>query len=346
MRAVRLYGVGDLRVEEVPPPAALEPGWARLKVLAAGICGSDLHNFRTGQWISRTPSTPGHELCGEITGVGAGVEGLAVGDRVIADSRFWCGACAACRAGRPNLCETLGYIGEVCDSGFAEELALPARLLHKLPSGLDPIVAATAEPLAVALHAVNRLAARPGEPVLVVGCGPIGGLAALALAQGGRNPVLVADRNPARLELVASVTGATRVTLERHTVAATAGGAPLRHAIEATGSVVALAATLDLVANGGTLALVGIFHGRLDLDPNLLVEREINLRGCSAFAGELPDAIALLPELAPSIRRLIEAEIGLADVPAAYARLIQGDSAGLKTIVRPAMQTEARHPRA
>lgn len=95
MRAVRLHGIGDLRVEDVLPPGAPEPGWARLKVLAAGICGSDLHNFRTGQWISRTPSTPGHELAGEVTAIEADAEELAIGDHVVADSRFWCGMCAA-----------------------------------------------------------------------------------------------------------------------------------------------------------------------------------------------------------------------------------------------------------
>ena len=113
------------------------------------------------------------------------------------------------------------------------------------------------------------------------------------------------------------------------------GGALLHHAIEATGSVAALAATLDLLSNGATLALVGIFHGRFNLDPNMLVEREINLRGCSAFADELPAALGLLPELAPAIRLLIEREIGLDEVPAAYARLIAGQSGSLKTIVRP-----------
>jgi (R,R)-butanediol dehydrogenase/meso-butanediol dehydrogenase/diacetyl reductase len=113
------------------------------------------------------------------------------------------------------------------------------------------------------------------------------------------------------------------------------GGAPLRHAIEATGSAAALAAALDLLANGATLALVGIFHNHLDLDPNILVEREINLRGCSAFADELPAAIGFMPELAPAIRQLIEGEIGLNDVPAAYVRLMAGQSTGLKTIVRP-----------
>lgn len=335
MRAVRLHGVGELRVEDVPPPGAPEPGWVRLRVLAAGICGSDLHNFRTGQWISRAPSTPGHELCGEVIAVAADAGGLRIGDRVVADSRFWCGTCAACRNGRPNLCENLGYVGEVCDGGFAQEVCLPARLLHKIDPALDAAVAAVAEPLAVALHAVRRLSAPREEPVLVVGCGPIGGLAALVLSHFGATATLLADRNPARLDLVASVTGARPVGLDRSDIEAATGGKPLRHAIEATGSIGALGATLESVGNGATIALVGIFHGRLDLDPNVLVEREITAIGCSAFADELPEAIALLPELSPAIGRMIDREIGLDEVPEAYARLIEGRAAGLKTIVRP-----------
>ena len=85
--------------------------------------------------------------------------------------------------GYPHLCERLGYVGEVCDGGFAEALLLPERLVHKVDPALDPAIAAMAEPLAVALHAVNRLRPAGGEPVLVVGCGPIGGLAALVLSR-------------------------------------------------------------------------------------------------------------------------------------------------------------------
>ncbi|MDQ0469576.1 zinc-dependent alcohol dehydrogenase [Labrys wisconsinensis] len=335
MRAARLYGIGDIRVEEVEAPPPPPAGSVRVKVAAAGICGSDLHNFRTGQWISRVPSVPGHEVAGTVAALGEGVTGLVPGDVVVADSRVWCGTCPACRAGRRNLCASLGYVGEVCDGGFAEEMVLPARLLHRVEGRVDPGVAAMAEPLAVALHAVAKAAAVPEKPALVVGCGPIGGLAALVLARRGCRDLLIADRNAARRDLVAAVTGGRGVTLEPAAVAAALDGAPLEHAVEATGSVAALEALLDVVSNGSTVALVGIAHGSLALDPNRLVEREVTLAGCSAFADELPQAVALLPELAPQLARLIDAEIGLAGVPEAYRRLVAGEVTGLKVVVRP-----------
>ena len=183
MKAVRLHDALDLRVEEVETPPPPPPGHVNLKVRAAGICGSDLHNFRTGQWISRRPSTAGHEFCGEVIAVGDGVADLKAGDYVSADSRVWCGTCLACLSGRPHVCESLGFVGEVCDGGFAEVVQLPARLLVRHDRSLAPRVAAMAEPLAVALHAVRRLALPAGEPILVMGCGTIGGLSALLLSK-------------------------------------------------------------------------------------------------------------------------------------------------------------------
>lgn len=335
MKAVRLHAAGDLRVEDVPSPGTPAPGWVRLDVTAAGICGSDLHNYRTGQWITRAPSIAGHELAGTVAEIGAGVAGFAPGDTVVADSRFWCGECPACRAGRQHLCERLGFVGEACDGGFAPEIVLPARLLMKVPPAVDPAVAAMAEPLAVALHAVRRLAAPAGAPVLVVGCGPIGGLAALLLARDHDGPVLVADRNEARARRVAAVTGATVVSLEAEALRAALGGRRPGAAIEATGSPAALGALIGAVAGGARVALVGIYHGTLALDPTRLVEHEIDLVGCHAFTDELGTAVARLPELADDLARLIDRQIGLDEVPDAYARLLKGEADGLKTIIRP-----------
>jgi (R,R)-butanediol dehydrogenase/meso-butanediol dehydrogenase/diacetyl reductase len=334
MKAARLYAAGDLRIEDIDPPGAPQPGWVRLRVTAAGICGSDLHNFRTGQWISRSPSVAGHEFAGTVTAHGEGVRDFALGDRVVADSRFWCGDCPACRSGRRNVCTKLGFVGEVCDGGFAEEVSLPARLLVRHDPKLDPAIAAMAEPLAVALHAVRRQRMPAGEPVLVAGCGPIGGFAALLLSRLHDGPVLVADRNVQRAELVAAVTGAAVVDLDGAAIRSALGDKVLRHALDATGNVGVLETLLDLLSGGGSLALVGISHGTIPLDPNLLVERETALIGCHAFAGELPEAVAMLPDLAPSLARLVDREIGIDDVPAAYARLLAGESHGLKTILR------------
>ena len=335
MRAVRLHGIGDLRVEEMPSPAPPGAGEVRLRVLAAGICGSDLHNFRTGQWISRLPVTPGHEFAAEVVEVGPGVSGLEAGDRVVADSRAPCGRCFQCRAGRPNLCLSLGYVGEVCDGGFAEQVVLPARGVLRVDAAVPPEVAALSEPLAVALHAVNRLDPRQGEPVLVAGAGPVGGLVCLVLDHLGFAPVLFAERQPVRRRLIAEVTTAMPVEMSDDAVASALGGRPLRYAVEATGSGAVLDQLLTVAAGGARIVMVGIFDGRAEINANAVVEREIELKGCSVFADEQAPAVALLPALAPKLARLVSAPIGLDGVPAAYQDLIEGRAPALKTIIRP-----------
>ncbi|MGA7266656.1 MAG: alcohol dehydrogenase catalytic domain-containing protein [Aestuariivirga sp.] len=328
MLAARLHGKGDLRVERILPPEGPGPHEVRMAVRAAGICGSDLHNYRTGRWITRAPSTPGHEFAGEVVSVGAAVQGLVPGDRVVADSRFWCGACPACVAGQHHLCTQLGFVGEVCDGGFAEEVVLPARLLMKHDQGLASEVAATAEPLAVALHAVARLTPGPEDTVLVTGSGMIGALSALLLAQVPGRTVLIADRNAQRAGRVAEATGGRVVDIEAAALSAVSG------VVEATGSAALLSVLPGLLPGGARIAMVGIYHGAFDLDPTILVEREISLTGCHAFTDELPQALALLPELSGAIASFLDLSSGIADVPAAYERIIKGQSPWPKTIIR------------
>ena len=323
MKAVRLHGVQDLRVEEIAAPAPPGPAEVTLRGTAAGICGSDLHNFRTGAWISRAPSVAGHEFTGVVTAVGADVRHVAPGDRVLVDSRHVCGVCAACRAGLSQVCERLGFLGEVIDGGFAEAVSLPARNVLPAPEGVADRHLAMAEPLAVALHALNRLALPEGAPLVVTGCGPIGGLAALLAARPG-HLVTVIDRNAARAALVVQVTGARIGDLGRISA---------RHALDATGAPAVIAGLVAGLAPGGGLALVGIGHGKLDLDPVTLVEKEMALIGCHAFGQELAEAGALLAGLAPALDALIAERIPLDAVPEAYGRHLAGAVTGLKTII-------------
>lgn len=323
MRAVRLHAAGDLRVETIdapPPPGA---GEVTLSVTAAGICGSDLHNFRTGAWITRAPSVAGHEFTGIVTALGRGVGHVAPGDRVVVDSRHLCGQCPACRAGRGQVCANLGFLGEVIDGGFAEAVTLPARNVLKAAEVPDRHLA-MAEPLAVALHALSRLAAPAGAAILIAGCGPIGGFIALLAARAGHS-ITVMDRNAARARLVANATGgqAAAPDLPR-----------LRFAVDTTGHADVIAALVEAMDGCGTLALVGIGRSGPVIDPVRLVDREITLVGCHAFGDELAEVNRLLPDLSPALDAFIAEEIPLEGVPGAYARHIEGRVDGLKTIIR------------
>lgn len=332
MKAIRLYGVGDLRVDEIAEPAGPADGEVVIRVDAAGICGSDLHNFRTGQWISRAPTVPGHEFCGTILTAGQRA-GLQAGDRVVADSRVFCGSCDSCLRGRPHLCRAIGYVGEVCDGGFAPLVRLPGSQVLALPDqNVDPLAAAMAEPLAVAAHTINRLAPEPGAPVAIAGAGAIGALAALLLTHRGLGPVFVADRNVARLKLVTDVCGARPAELAD--LAGTIGGQP-DFAIEATGSAPVAASLLGQMAPGGRVASVGIFHGPAEMDMNLIVEGEIDWLGCASFHDELKDVLPLLATLTPQLRQLAGAPIGIDQVPDAYRALIDGAVPTIKTILTP-----------
>lgn len=322
MRAVRLHAVGDLRFEHIDVPLPPQAGEVTLAVSAAGICGSDLHNFKTGAWITRAPSVAGHEFTGTITALGDGVDHVAPGDRVVVDSRHLCGQCPACRDGRGQVCSRLGFLGEAIDGGFAEAVTLPARNVMKAADVPDRHLA-MAEPLAVALHALNRLAAPSEAPILVAGCGPIGGLVAL-LARRAGHPVTVMDRNPFRARLVADTVGAQIAPddLPR-----------FRFALDTTGHASVIAALIAALEGCGTLALVGIGRPGPVIDPVHLVEREITLVGCHAFGDELARINQLLPELSPTLDAFIAEEISLSEVPKSYARHIEGQISGLKTII-------------
>ncbi|GGJ91938.1 zinc-dependent alcohol dehydrogenase [Pseudomonas matsuisoli] len=335
MRAIRFHGVGDLRCENIDAPGNPPPGFALLGVRAAGICGSDLHNFHTGQWIAELPVTPGHEFCGEIIALGEGVSGFAVGDQVVVDSRANCGECDHCRGGEGNLCRRMGFVGEVCDGGFAEQSLQPMHRLLKVPASVPAEVAALAEPLGVALRVLNRLAAAPGEPVLIAGGGPIGGLAALLLRELDGRPVFLIERNETRAALLRDVAGVEPVALDRDVIREACGGIEPRFCIEATGSGAVLAQLIDAVGAGGRIALVGLFHGSPTVNTNALVEREIDLVGCSVFRDEQRQAVELLPRLAEKLARLISDPITLEDVPAAYQILSRGEAGTLKTIIKP-----------
>lgn len=331
MRAIRLYGAGDLRFEKLAMAKQPAAGEVRLKVAFAGICGSDIHNYKTGQWITRSPSTAGHEFSGWVESIGAGVTNLSIGDKVMVDSRHYCGNCPACQVGAHQLCDNLGFVGESIDGGFADFVTLPVRLIKKCDANLKLDVAALVEPLAVALHALNRIRIAANEPLFVVGCGPIGALIAVASCIQSARKLYVCDLDPSRVELITKITQADPLNLTSLLTL----NPPARpsHVLDTSGSV-KLIEQIIRHTSGLTLGLVGIGSGSFDLDPVTLVEKEISLVGCHAFGDEMNSAQRMLEQHEERFMPLIDHRIRLEQVTEEYRNICNGQAKGIKTLIQ------------
>ena len=336
MKALLLSAYGKLDVVEMDPPVAGRDE-ALVRVRACGICGSDVHGYTgvTGRRIP--PLVMGHEAAGSIVAVGADVRGFAPGDRVTFDSTVWCGTCGFCRSGRVNLCDARTIFGVSCGDyrrhgAFAELVAVPERILYRLPDSLPFEHAAMAEPLAVAVHAVDRRRPAAAERVAVIGCGMIGLLTIQVLRARGCAGILAADPNGERRALAARL-GASET-------AADAGGlAGFDHVFEAVGTAETVAAAVRAVRKGGAVTLIGNLAPEVPLPVQLVVTREITLYGSCSSSGEYAEALALLASGAVDMAPLISAVAPLDEGPAWFDRLRRSNQGVLKVVL--AVQEES-----
>jgi L-iditol 2-dehydrogenase len=300
MRAAVLHGPDDLRVEQVEEPA----GEVLVRIEAATACGTDVKMLRHGHRVlGPYPSRFGHET--------AGVR-LDTGERVLVGDSVACGACAPCRAGRPQICCAMTWLL----GGFAERIAAPAAALHPVPDGLDFAGAAMAEPLAACVHAVAR-AGSDGAEAAVLGGGTMGLMIARLLVLEGRD-VVVCDRHPER-RAQAEAFGARAVAeLERHDVV-----------FEAVGRPEAWRAAVEATAPGGSVVLVGGCPGGTDvaLPTGPLHYDELDVRGAFHHSrAEVDRALELLADGAVDWRALAGETVGLDDLGAALRRAAGGEA--------------------
>ncbi len=216
MKALLLSEYKNLQLVDLPVP---EPGRGEIvvRVAACGICGSDVHGYDGSSGRRIPPIVMGHEAAGIVARVGEGVDNFREGDRVTFDSTIYCGECVYCRRGTVNLCDRREVLGVSCGQyrragAFAEFVALPARIVYRLPGQLSFPEAALLEAVSVALHAVSLPSIEPGSNALVVGAGTIGLLIQQALRVAGCSRVFVTDVDASRLALSESL-GATSVLL-------------------------------------------------------------------------------------------------------------------------------------
>lgn len=340
MRAAVVHGPGALVVEEVPVPP-VGPHEVLAEVELCGVCGTDLHMVLDG-WAE--PGTwGGHEWIGRITAVGEAVERWRPGDRIVGGPPTGCGWCAMCTEGRPSLCDDRDAPGRAGAGrgAFATYVAVPAAEILALPQGIDPRAAALAEPLAVALHAVNRGRVEPGQRVMVLGAGPIGALAIAVLRARDVDDIVCVEPSPGRQSLARKV-GATEVVhpddLTVPTVAdpgRIVDGA-VDVVLECSGRASAMEAGLAQLVRAGRLVLVGAGIEAPRFDPNRILLNEVTVTGAFNHDDDgFERALDLLAAGAIPIDVLTEpGEVGLDGLLHALRGLADGRVVG-KVLVRP-----------
>ncbi len=350
MRAAVLYGVGDIRVEDVPVPEP-GPGEVLLSVGTVGICGTDAAEFGKGPNmfpIERRhpvtgylgPMTIGHEYSGTVESVGVGVDPAWVGKLVASCGAVSCGQCWQCQRGRTNLCVRYSSVGLHRPGALAEYVTTPiANCTSVEDLGLGPDGAALGQPMSIAVHARNRGRVQSGERVVIFGAGGIGAFLVYAVKSVGAT-VTVVDASEVRLQLARKLgADATLSVAEASTENLTdAAGGPPHTVLEASGRHSALESAFAVLPSGGRLVAVGIQHAPVEIDIRRLTITELEIIGTNAMvrAQDFDDALNLVAgravgwaDVAPTVLTL--EEIATEALPA----LAEGRSSAVKTLADP-----------
>lgn len=239
-------------------------GEIRIKVAAAGICGTDMQIYGWAPRMARRMTLPrvlGHEVSGTVESVGTGVTNVSVGDHVSLESHIFCGACRPCRLGRAHLCANTRYPGIDIDGAFADFVTVPAVIAWTNPPELSHETAAMLEPFGIAVHACLEGSGVSGQTVLVNGCGPIGLMAVAAARALGARTVIASDLNPLRLRTAAAMGADRAVKADEENLAAVVADMTAAEGVdvglEFSGSEKGFDAVFACLTKGGDFRLVG-----------------------------------------------------------------------------------------
>lgn len=343
MKALVLKEYGRLVIEEVPKPV-LQPDEVLVRVRACGICGSDVHGMdgSTGRRIP--PLIMGHEASGEIAETGPQVRGWKPGDRVTFDSTVYCGKCWHCRRGEINLCDDRRVLGVSCaeyrrHGAFAEYVAVPERILYRLPDNLAFEQAALVEAVSVAVHAVERAPLPVNASVAVVGAGMIGLLVIQVLRIKGCGAIIAIDVDGGRLELARRLGATAAVPAGSPGVAEAvrrlSHGRGVDAAFEVVGTGATVKTAIDCVRKGGSVTLVGNLDAKVEIPLQVVVTRQITLLGTCASAGEYPASLELIAGGKVSVAAFISATPPLEEGPGWFDRLYAREKGLMKVVLKP-----------
>ncbi|WP_105386603.1 L-idonate 5-dehydrogenase [Neorhizobium alkalisoli] len=327
MKAVVIHAARDLRIEERQVDS-LGPGQVEVAIEAGGICGSDLHYYNHGGFGTiriREPMILGHEVAGTVKALGEGVSRLAVGDRVAVSPSRPCSQCDYCLKGQQNHCLNMRFYGSAMpmphiQGAFCQRLVAEQWQCHRIAEGVSINEAAMAEPFAVTLHAIARAGALTGKRVLVTGCGPIGALAIIAARAHGAREIVATDVMDAVLEKALSI-GADRViNVASHPEQLSAYSANKGYfdvQFEASGNERAVRSGLEVLKPRSVLVQLGL-GGDVAIPQNLVVAKEIEMKGTFRFHEEFGLAVDLINTRRVDLKPLLTATFPLQDAVTAF----------------------------
>jgi L-idonate 5-dehydrogenase len=332
MKSIVIHAAKDLRIEETDP-GVLGDGQVEIAVEAGGICGSDLHYYNHGGFGAirlREPMILGHEVAGTVQAMGGGVSALAVGDRVAISPSRPCNACSYCLQGMQNQCLSMRFYGSAMpmphiQGAFRQRLIAEAWQCHKIADHVSINEAAFAEPFAVTLHAMNRAGSLLGKRVLVTGCGSIGALCILAARAHGAREIVATDVMDGVLAKALEI-GADRTinvaTNGEKLAAYNVDKGSFDVMFEASGNERAVRTGLDVLKPRGVLMQLGL-GGDLSIPQNLIVAKEIEMRGTFRFHEEFALAVDLINRRRVDVKPLLTGIYPLDQAVAAFE--IAGD---------------------
>lgn len=324
MLACRIHAKEDLRIEDSETPS-IGPGEVLVRLGAGGICGSDLHYYfegRNGSFVIREPLIPGHEASGVVSGIGAGVTRVKVGDKVAISPSHACGRCEYCREGREQLCTSMKFLGSASlfphvQGMFQEFFVMGEGQCYPVTGDVSLGELAFAEPLAVALHAIHRGPDLLGKSVLITGAGTIGCLTVMAARLAGAASVTVSDILDRPLAKAREV-GADR-TIRADREADALASPQFDAAYEVSGSFAALKSCVSAAKRGARIVQVGTLpHEPLPFVVNELMAKELDLCGAFRWGIEFDWAVQYLNARRVDVRPLLSGQYELKDAVAAF----------------------------
>jgi len=321
MKAAVFYKKNDLRIEDIPMPKAGR-GEVVLKVMACGICGTDVHIYHGDEGAAATPAGTvlGHEFAGVVTEVGEGVTSVKVGDRVCVDPNKLCGDCYYCKSGIGHFCENMIGIGTTVHGGFAEYCAVPESQVYRIANETSFVAAAMTEPLACCVHGIDMCDIHAGDTVAVIGGGMIGMLM-LSLAKNAGAGTLIMLEPVAEKRALAEKLGADITVDPIHedvkAVLAERGVDRISTVIECVGKPATMEQAIDIAGKKSTVMLFGLTapEDTITLKPFEIFKKEITLRASFINPYTQKRALSLIDGGKINVEDMVYATASLDELP-------------------------------